>query len=59
MNKLDLRRILSNMRASVPEEIKKELTEQYGSYVIDDEGREFPYTEQDVYEQMRKKLRRF
>ncbi|MDD2422520.1 MAG: hypothetical protein PHU78_10380 [Heliobacteriaceae bacterium] len=57
MNKLILRRIFSNMRASVPEEIKEELTEQYGGYVTDDEGHEFPYTEQDVYEQMRKKLR--
>jgi hypothetical protein len=56
MNKSDLRRILANMRVSVSEKTEKELLEQYGSYPTDDEGHEFQYTEQDVYEQLRKKL---
>lgn len=56
MNKSELRRILANMRAAIPEELEKELLEQYGSYVTDNEGHQFQYTEQDIYEQLRKKL---
>jgi len=45
MNNSDLRRILANMRASIPEELEKDLLEQYGGYVTDDEGHRFQYTE--------------
>jgi len=59
MNKSKLRRILANTRASIPEDLEKELLEQYGNYVSDDEGHQFQYTEQDIHEQMRKKLRQY
>jgi len=57
LTKKVLREILSNMRVWIPEEVEKELLEQYGSYVTDEDGHEFEYTEQDIYEQLRKKLR--
>jgi hypothetical protein len=59
MNNSDLRRILANMRASIPEELEKDLLEQHGGYVTDDEGHQFPYTEQDIHELLRKKLRQY
>lgn len=54
MNKIDLRRILKSMRTSVPEGVEKELLDHFGKKPVDDEG--FQYTEQDIYEQLRKKL---
>jgi len=36
--------------------LKEELLEQYGNPVNDDEGHLHDYTEQDIYEQLRKKL---
>lgn len=57
LTKKALRKILENMRVWIPEDVQKELLEQYGSYATDDEGHEFEYTEQDIYEQLRKKLR--
>lgn len=56
MNKSELRRILANMRASIPKELEKDLLDQYGSYVTDGEGHQFQYTDQDIHEQLRKKL---
>lgn len=57
LTKKVLREILSNMRVWIPEKVEKELLEQYGSYVTNEDGHEFEYTEQDIYEQLRKKLR--
>lgn len=57
LTKKTLRKTLENMRVWIPEDVEKELLEQYGSYVTDDEGHKFEYTEQDIYEQLRKKLR--
>ncbi|MFA7078429.1 MAG: hypothetical protein WC147_08490 [Syntrophomonas sp.] len=45
------------MRISIPTDLEKELLDQYGDYATDDEGHVFEYTEQDIYEQLRKKLR--
>lgn len=59
MNKSDIRKILASMRVSLPTDIEKELLEQYTDHIIDDEGHEIQYTEQDVYEQLRKKLYRY
>lgn len=56
MNKTDLRRILKSMRVSVPEGVEKELLDHFGEKPVDDEGHEFQYTEQDIYEQLRKAL---
>lgn len=55
--KKELNKILENMRISIPANIEKELLDQYGNYATDDEGNVFEYTEQDIYEQLRKKLR--
>lgn len=49
--------ILGKMRISIPTDLEKELLDQYGDYATDDEGHVFEYTEQDIYEQLRKKLR--
>lgn len=57
LTKKYLKEILENMRISIPKDVEKELLDQYGSYATDDEGHIFEYTEQDIYEQLRKKLR--
>jgi hypothetical protein len=48
--------ILGEMRMSIPTDLEKELLDQYGDYATDDKGHVFEYTEQDIYEQLRKKL---
>jgi len=53
----ELKSILESMRISIPAELEKELLTQYGSYATDEEGHVFEYSEQDIYEQLRKKLR--
>lgn len=57
LTKKGLRTILENLRVRVPAELEKELLDEYGSLVTDDEGHVFEYTEQDICEQLRKKLR--
>ena len=52
-------KLLAGMRVSVPIEVEKELLRQHTGHIIDDEGHEIQYTEQDVYEQLRKKLSRY
>ncbi len=49
--------ILENLRVRVPAGLEKELLDEYGNLVTDDEGHVFEYTEQDICEQLRKKLR--
>jgi hypothetical protein len=56
LTKKVLRTILENMRVRVPDELEKELSDEYGNLVTDDEGHVFEYTEQDICEQLRKKL---
>ncbi len=51
-----LRTILQNFRVRVPAEVEIELLEEYGNPVMDDEGHVREYTEQDIYEQLRKRL---
>jgi hypothetical protein len=41
------------MRVSISDSLAKELLDQYGHPVVDDEGSVFEYTEQDIYEQIR------
>ena len=41
----------------IPAELKEELLEQYGNPVTDDKGHLRDYTEQDICEQLRKRLR--
>ena len=59
LTKKELNRILQNLRVSIPAELGKELLDEYGNLATDDAGHVFEYTEQDVYEQLRKKLRSY
>ena len=56
LTKKELRTILENLRVKIPAELEKELLDEYGNLVTDDEGHIIEYTEQDVYEQVRKRL---
>ena len=57
LTKRILRQIQENMRVSIPAGLEKELLNQYGNFATDNEGHVFEYSEQDIYEQLRKKLR--
>lgn len=50
MKKSEIRRILADMRISISKEVENELLDLYS-------GQKSPYTEQDIYEQLRKSLR--
>ena len=56
LTKESLRSMLENMWLSIPESLGEELITDYGRPVADDEGHMREYTEQDIYEQVRKKL---
>jgi len=57
LTKKTLRKILQDWRVSIPAELEEELLHVYGNSATDDEGHVFEYTEQDICEQLRKKLR--
>ena len=54
LTKKKLQEIQENMRIKMSAALAKELFDQYGHPVCDDEGHVFEYTEQDIYEQVRK-----
>ena len=57
LTRKELNNILRGWRIwDIPAELKQELLEQYGNPVIDDDGHLRDYTEQDICEQLRKKL---
>ena len=56
LTKKELNKVLQDWKTAIPAKLKKDLLEEYGNLVIDDEGHLRDYTEQDVYEQLRKKL---
>ena len=56
LTKKMLRTISGNMRVEVSDEMEKSLLEEYGNPVVDDEGHVRQYSEQDICEQLRKKL---
>ena len=56
LTKKRLKKILQDWRASIPAELEKELLHEYGNFAADDAGHVFEYTEQDICEQLRKKL---
>jgi len=56
LTKKRLKKILQDWRASIPAELEKELLHEYGNFATDDEGHVFEHTEQDICEQLRKKL---
>ncbi len=45
------------MRVAIPESLEAVLLQEYGYYETDDEGHPYVYTEQDIYEQLRKRVR--
>ena len=57
LTKKKLNLMLENLRVSIPSDLEKELLDQYGNLATDDAGHVFEYTEQDIYEQLRKILR--
>lgn len=56
LTKKELTRILQDWRMSIPAELERELLDDYGNPVTDDQGHLHDYTEQDISEQLRKKL---
>jgi hypothetical protein len=57
LTRKELRRILWNYRAAIPADLEEELLAEYGRPFTDDEGHLTEYTEQDICEQLRKRLR--
>ena len=57
LTKKRLSTILEDLRVRIPAELEKELLDEYGNLATDDVGHVIEYTEQDIYEQLRKKLR--
>jgi hypothetical protein len=57
LTKKRLSTILEDLRVRIPAELEKELLDEYGNLATDDAGHVIEYTEQDIYEQLRKKLR--
>ena len=55
--KKELKRIQEDLRITISADLEKELLDQYGRPVRDDDGHIFEYTEQDIYEQIRKLIR--
>jgi len=54
-----LNRISESLRVRIPADLKRELLAHYGKPVADDEGHAVEFTEQDIDEQLRKKLRQY
>jgi hypothetical protein len=57
LTRKELRQILWNYRATIPADLEEELLAEYGKPFTDDEGHLVEYTEQDICEQLRKRLR--
>lgn len=53
----DLEKYLFSRRITISDDLKQQLLNEYGTPVEDDEGHIREYTEQDIYEQIRKILR--
>jgi len=49
-----LKKFQESMRISLPDNVEKNLLKEYSQPVVDDDGHIFEYTEQDIYEQIRK-----
>lgn len=54
LTKKDLKQYQENMRVHIPKDLAKELLDTYGTVEIDEEGHFYEFTEQDIYEQLRK-----
>jgi len=56
LTKKRLSTILEDLRVRIPAELENELLDEYSNLATDDAGHVIEYTEQDIYEQLRKKL---
>lgn len=54
LKKSELKTYLNSRKITIPDFLFKELLKQFGNPVMDDEGRVMEYSEQDMYEQIRK-----
>ena len=54
LTKKDLKKYQENMRVYIPKELEKELLDIYGTLEPDEDGHFYEFTEQDIYEQLRK-----
>ena len=54
LTKKDLIEYQQNMRVYISDELAKELLYKYGAVDVDEEGHYCEFTEQDIYEQLRK-----
>lgn len=57
LTKRYLEKYLSSRKISISDTLRSELLNEYGSPITDDKGHVFEYSEQDIYEQMRKIIR--
>ena len=55
----DLEKYQKNMKVMLPDYLTTELLAEYGNTVTDEEGHVFEYTEQDIYEQVRKTIQKY
>jgi len=56
LTRKELREYLENHFISIPRKLEQELLDTYGKPVVDDEGLLHEFSEQDIYEQVRKKV---
>jgi len=59
LTKKDLEEYQNNSLKKIPDMVKKELLWELGQPFIDDEGHVREYSEQDIFEQVRKVLQRY
>jgi hypothetical protein len=57
LTRKDLKEYQENMRISISDDLEKELMDRFRHFEIDDDGHVREYTEQDIYEQIRKIIR--
>ena len=56
LTKKYLREFFDARGMAMPASLEKDLLKDYAHAVIDDDGQVFEYTEQDIYEQLRKRV---
>lgn len=56
LTRKDLREYLEGNFIAIPRKLEQELLNTYGKPVVDDEGHLREFSEQDIYEQVRKKV---
>jgi len=59
LTKKYLEKYQNNTRKKIPNTVKKELLLELGQPFIDDEGHVREYSEQDIFEQVRKAFQRY